>query len=238
MYGRNDDAGRFGWFCGAAAEFIRIEGLKCGPAPAAGALGPLLTSPPTCAGQVVAALPDGRIVACLLLPQGRVCCHCERRRAAVTGRGGGRAGPTWSTATTGPRHPSRGPSWTAPAPSSPCTPSPCPPHLNPPRTPRPSCISREHQHRVHMPTLCLPCAAGNRQLGLRILPSEKSCWNAHAACCRVPCIRRWQMCLGGVMPSVNEGMPPGACVPHRRPAPAQPQPELWSGPHWAGHGVR
>ncbi len=79
---------------------------------------------PTCAGQVVAALPDGRIVACLLLPQGRVCCHCERRRAAVTGRGGGRAGPTWSTATTGPRHPSRGPSWTAPAPSSPCTPSP------------------------------------------------------------------------------------------------------------------
>ena len=31
VYGRNDDAGRFAWFCGAAAEYIRTSESKCAP---------------------------------------------------------------------------------------------------------------------------------------------------------------------------------------------------------------
>ena len=77
VYGRNDDAGRFAWFCGAAAEFIRIQGLRCGPAPAAAALTPLLGSDSPAVSHMHRSpgdcLPEELAAACLLLPQGAVC---------------------------------------------------------------------------------------------------------------------------------------------------------------------
>jgi len=29
IYGRNDDASRFGYFCGAAAEYLRVANIQC-----------------------------------------------------------------------------------------------------------------------------------------------------------------------------------------------------------------
>ena len=29
IYGRNDDAGRFNYYCGAAAEYLRVANIKC-----------------------------------------------------------------------------------------------------------------------------------------------------------------------------------------------------------------
>ena len=33
IYGRNDDASRFGYFCGAAAEYLRVANIQCARLP-------------------------------------------------------------------------------------------------------------------------------------------------------------------------------------------------------------